>query len=59
MIYALVKNGVVINIIVLNNIHLILTILEGYDYLIPINNSAGSPCIGWTFNGKSFSPPLD
>lgn len=56
MFYALVKNGVVVNTIVADA-DFIALIQSQYDHCVQITNEPGSPSMGWTYDGTSFSPP--
>lgn len=58
MIYAQIKNNLVQNCIVLDNATLEPLFLEGFDYLIRIDNLDPQPGIGYSFDGQSFSPPI-
>lgn len=61
MIYAQVKDGFVVNTIVLDDETLIPLFLEGFDYLIEITLTPGNPSIGWSYdpNTETFSPPQE
>jgi len=57
MIYAQIKGGLVENIIKLNDVNLVDVFLEGYDFIIRIDELANTPQIGWSYDGNNFSPP--
>ncbi len=54
--YALIRNGVVRNVIVATG-DFIATILANWDAAIDISDLDPKPGIGWTYNGTTFSPP--
>lgn len=57
MIYALVKNGLVVNTIVADP-DFISHIKDQYDHCIQVSDDPGNPSIGWSYDGSSFSPPM-
>lgn len=60
MIYAQVKDSLVINTIVLDDTNLIPLFSSGYDYFIEISDDPGSPAVGWSYDPiLGFSPPVD
>lgn len=56
MIYAQIKNGSVKNIILLDNPLLETIFLEGFDYLVRIDNLNIIPSKDWNYDGNNFSP---
>lgn len=58
-IYAQVLNGVVINMIVLNDDSLISLFSQGFDCIVRTDTLSPTPCIGFTYDGETFSPPLN
>jgi len=54
--YALIKNGVVVNVIVADA-NFIALIQSQYDSCVVITNNPGDPGIGWTYDGTNFAPP--
>lgn len=57
MICAQVKNGIVMNIIVLDDASLAPLFTEGFDSLIRVDQLQPYPSIGWTYDGTNFNPP--
>jgi hypothetical protein len=57
MIFAQIKNGIVVNTIVLEDPSLMSAFSEGFDSIIEIDQLPGSPSIGWTYDGTNFYPP--
>lgn len=57
MIYAQILNGIIENIIVLDDPSLSSLFSQGFDYFIRIDNLNPVPQIGWLYNGSSFSDP--
>lgn len=56
MIYALVKNGVVINTIVADD-NFISTISSNYDACVRVDNIDNPPSIDWLYDGQNFTDP--
>lgn len=54
-IYAQVLNGVVVNVIVLNDSSLTATFSKGFDYLVKISGLSPMPGIGMNYDGNVFS----
>lgn len=48
--YAQIKNGIIINIIVLNNLDFYDVFLSGFDYLIRVDTRSTVPGIGWSYD---------
>lgn len=56
MTYALIKNGIIQNVIVADS-DVAAQYVGDYDYVVQIPDSPGSPFIGWSYDGSSFTPP--
>lgn len=56
MIYAQIKNGIIENRIVLDDPKLEPLFLEGFDFLVRVDNLEPQPNIGWTYDGVKFHP---
>jgi len=56
--YALIKDGLVVNVIVAEEGFLPL-IQDQYDAIIKIDLKPGSPGMGWQYSKKKFSPPVE
>lgn len=61
MIYAQIKDNIIINIIVLDDIELIPLFSKDYDHFIEVYAIPGNPGIGWVYNpeSNSFLPSTD
>lgn len=57
MIYAQIKNGIVRNLIVLDDDSLAHLFAEGYDLCIRVDQLDPQPCIFWSYDGENFSAP--
>lgn len=57
VIYAQIKNNVILNSIVLNDPSLVGIFSNGFDSLVQIDQLNPQPSIGWSYDGKNFSPP--
>lgn len=58
MIFAQIKDGLIVNVIVLDDQSLLPLFSQDFDNIIPIDNKPGSPAIGWSYDPKQgFSPP--
>jgi hypothetical protein len=58
MTYAQVQDGIILNIIELDDISLIPVFVAGWQYLVRIDIISPEPAIGWTtVDGINFSPP--
>lgn len=55
MVYAQIKNGVVENTIVLDDLSIYGLFLTGYDHLIRIDEMVPQPGIGWLYDGNGFT----
>lgn len=58
MIYAQIKDNLVINAIVVDEHTPMDLFSAGYDYFLRIDNLDNRPGIGWSYDGSSFSPPI-
>lgn len=59
MIWARIKKGIVTNCIVLDDLSLKDLFSEGYDYFIRVDELDPQPGIAWSYDGKTFSPPIE
>lgn len=58
MVYAQIKDGIVQNVIALNDEDLLSTFAVGFDYCIIIDQEQKpTPAIGWSYDGEAFNPP--
>lgn len=57
MIYAQIKNGVVINAIVVDDDTPLELFSEGFDYFLRIDDINPTPGIGYLYDGNEFSTP--
>lgn len=57
MIYAQILNGIIQNIIVLDDPNISSLFSQGFDYFIRIDNLSPTPQIGWLYDGNNFSSP--
>lgn len=57
MIYAQIKDNVIKNRIRLDDSNLESLFLNGFDYLIRIDELEVQPDIGWFYDGQSFTQP--
>lgn len=60
MVYAQIKDGIVVNCVILEDETLIDLFTEGFDYLININDLDPIPSIDWTYDSgnNTFSEPV-
>lgn len=58
MVYAQVRNNVVVNTIVLDDLTLLPLFSEGFDACIRIDGVSPMPSINWTYIGGVFAPPI-
>lgn len=56
MIFALIKNGIIMNCIVADQGFIDL-ISSQWDYCIRIDEIDPRPGINWTYDGENFNPP--
>lgn len=55
--FALIKDGVVQNVIIAEQDFIDKHIAKDYDAAVPVSLEPGSPGISWKYDGKSFSEP--
>lgn len=55
-IFALIKNGVVVNTIVADD-DFIDQIEDQYDHCVDTSDMIQRPPIGWSYDGSNFTPP--
>lgn len=58
MIYAQIKNNLVVNCIVADDETPMDIFSAGYDYFIRIDNLNPIPGIGWSYDGTTFIAPV-
>lgn len=58
MVFAQIKNGIIQNTIVLEDLSLESMFSQDFDYFIQIDNISPTPGIGWTYDGTKFTEPL-
>jgi len=57
--YAQIKDGIVKNIIVLDDVSLLPLFLEGFDFIIEVSEEPGSPGRRWGYTEQDgFTPPV-
>jgi len=56
--YAQIKNGIVENIIVLEDDSLIQTFSDGFDSFVVVDGMDPMPQIGWGYDGTNFVPAI-
>ena len=56
MVYAQIKNGKVVNTIVLNDPNLVTTFGQGFDFFIQIDQLSPKPGVGWSYDGTNWTP---
>lgn len=59
MVYAQIKDSIVRNVIVLDDVTLAPLFDDSFDAIVRIDNLFPSPGIGWSYDGNTFSPPLE
>jgi hypothetical protein len=59
MIFAQILNGIVQNTIVLDDLSLQNLFSANFDYFIRVDTLTPQPGIGWSYDGTSFSPPVE
>lgn len=57
MVYAQISEGVIQNRIVIDDPDIVQYFLEGYDYIIRVDDLDPEPQMGWLYDGMVFSPP--
>ena len=58
MIYALINNGFVENVIVADSSFISL-INSNWQHCVQIDSADPMPAIGWSYDGSNFSPPVE
>lgn len=59
MIYAQIKNGIIVNTIVLNDDDILELFKEGFDDCIRVDDISPQPGIGWSYDPRSgFIAPI-
>lgn len=59
MVFAQIKDGIVKNIIVLDDLSLEDLFSEGFDFFIRIDEMEIQPGVHWIYDGIEFMPPVD
>lgn len=59
MIYAQIKNGLILNTIVCDEDTPLDLFAEGFDHFLRVDNLTPVPGIGWSYDGTSYNPPID
>jgi len=55
--WAQIKDGIIQNVIVFDDLSLKEVFEKDYDYFINVSNMNPAPSPGWLYDGKIFSPP--
>lgn len=58
MVYAQIKNSKVENLIIIEDSSLLSLFLNGFDYIIRVDNLNPQPGPGWSYDGVNFSAPI-
>lgn len=59
MIFAQIKDGFIVNMIVLEDSSLLPLFSQDFDDVIQVDNKPGSPAVGWSYDPEQgFSPPV-
>lgn len=58
MIFAQIKENIVCNVIVLDDMDLISHFAESLTYIINITDMIPQPGIGWSYDGENFTAPI-
>lgn len=56
--FAQILKGLIVNILVINDPAQIPLFSQGFDALVPLLGLVPQPDIGWSYDGKNFSPPV-
>lgn len=61
MTYARIRDRVIVDIIILDDVSLIPIFSEGFDFFIAVVVEPGGPQMGWSFDQPSgtFAPPIE
>lgn len=57
MIFAQIKDGLIVNTIVLDSSNDLSLFTSGFDYVLQIDQQYPRPGISWSFDGIQFIPP--
>jgi len=57
MIYAQIKNGIVVNTIVVDDGSVLPLVSTGFDALVRTDNLDPQPGMRWLYDGTNFTPP--
>lgn len=55
--YALVKDGQVVNVIVVDDVGFLDVIRDDYDHIEPVDEHDPRPGMGWAYDGATFTAP--
>ena len=58
MMYAQIKGGKIVNIVVLGDANLVATFGAGFDAFVQIDTLNPMPAIGWTYSNGVFAAPV-
>lgn len=58
MVYAQIKDGIIKNTIVINDLAILDLFSGGFDHLIRVDDLNIIPGINWNYDGERFSPPV-
>ena len=58
MVYAQIKNGIIVNTFKLDNVALLPNFSKGFDSVVQIDTLDPKPQIGYTYNGSVFTAPV-
>lgn len=58
MVYAQIKNGLIVGAIAVDETTVLALFAEGFDHLLRIDDLIPQPGIGWSYDGQHFSPPV-
>jgi hypothetical protein len=57
MVYAQIKDGIIKNMIVLEDESIKHLFSEGFDHFVRVDELNPVPCIGWAYDGVFFTKP--
>ena len=58
MIYALIRNNLVLNLVVINDEQAVLQLERSFSWVIDVTNASPRPAIGWSYVDGVFAPPV-
>lgn len=58
MILAQIKNGIIINVVVVDDETKVPWLTHGFDQVVIISQEPDGPGIGWTYDGENFIAPV-